>query len=57
MAYAGPYDLMDKDYSETFWFKEVMAKGVYVSDMFMGYRKAPTLSSQCFARMGTPPGF
>ena len=41
MAYVGPYDLMDKDYSETFWFKEVMAKGVYVSDMFMGYRKTP----------------
>ena len=41
MAYAGPYDLMDKDYSETFWFKEVMAKGVYVSDMFSGYRKVP----------------
>jgi two-component system, NtrC family, sensor kinase len=41
LAYIGPYDLMDKDYSETFWFKEVMAKGVYVSDMFMGYRKAP----------------
>ncbi len=41
LAYIGPYDLMDKDYSETFWFKEVMAKGVYVSDMFMGYRQAP----------------
>ena len=41
MAYAGPYDLMDKDYSETFWFKDVMAKGVYVSDVFPGYRKVP----------------
>lgn len=41
MAYVGPYDLMDKDYSVTPWFKEVMAKGVYVSDMFMGYRKTP----------------
>jgi len=41
LAYIGPYDLMDKDYSGTFWFKEVMAKGVYVSDMFMGYRQAP----------------
>ena len=29
LAYVGPYDLMDKDYSQTFWFKEVMAKGVY----------------------------
>ena len=41
LAYIGPYDLMDKDYSKTLWFKEVMAKGVYVSDMFMGYREAP----------------
>ena len=41
MAYAGPYDLWEYDYSETFWFKEVMAKGVYVSDVFWGYRKVP----------------
>ncbi len=41
LAYVGPYDLMDKDYSGTFWFREVMAKGVFVSDMFMGYRNDP----------------
>lgn len=41
LSYIGPYDLMDKDYSVTFWWKEVMAKGVYVSDVFMGYRKTP----------------
>ena len=41
MAYVGPYDLMDKDYSSTSWFKEVMEKGAYVSDMFMAYRGAP----------------
>ncbi|MHB8123557.1 MAG: sensor histidine kinase [Desulfuromonadaceae bacterium] len=41
VAYVGPYDLMDKDYSNTFWFKEVMAKGVFISDMFWGYRQAP----------------
>ena len=41
VAYIGSYDLMDKDYSVTFWFKEVMAKGVYISDMFEGYRKTP----------------
>lgn len=40
-AYVGPYDLMDKDYSNTFWFKEVMEKGVFISDMFLGYRKEP----------------
>ena len=41
LAYVGPYDLMDNDYSNEFWFKEVMAKGVFISDMFMGFRKAP----------------
>jgi len=40
-SYIGPYDLMDKNYSQTFWFKEVMNKGVYVSDMFTGFRNAP----------------
>ncbi|MEW6615539.1 MAG: ATP-binding protein [Thermodesulfobacteriota bacterium] len=41
LAYVGPYDLMGKNYSKTFWFKEVMKKGVYISDMFMGFRNAP----------------
>jgi two-component system, NtrC family, sensor kinase len=43
MAYVGPYDLMANDYSVTFWFKEVMKRrtSVFVSDMFMGYRKNP----------------
>lgn len=41
IAYVGPYDLIDKNYFNTFWFKEVMAKGSYTSDMFMGFRKEP----------------
>jgi len=41
LAYIGPYDLMGKNYSKTFWFNEVMKKGVYISDMFMGFRNAP----------------
>lgn len=41
LAYAGPYDLMDKNYYDQFWFKEVMQKGVYISDMFMGFRRVP----------------
>lgn len=40
-TYVGPYPLMDKDYSQTSWFREVMKKGVFISDMFMGYRNAP----------------
>lgn len=41
LAYIGPYDLMDKNYSQAFWFKEVMHKGIYISDMFTGFRNAP----------------
>jgi two-component system, NtrC family, sensor kinase len=41
LAYAGPYPLKDKNYSEAFWFKEVMKKGIYISDMFMGFRNSP----------------
>ena len=40
-AYVGPYDLIDKNYSNAFWFREVMEKGIYTSDMFMGFRKEP----------------
>jgi len=41
LAYVGPYDLMDKNYSQTHWFKKVMEKGIYISDMFTGFRKVP----------------
>jgi two-component system NtrC family sensor kinase len=41
LAYVGPYDLMDKNYSQTFWFKNVMGSGIFISDMFMGFRKVP----------------
>jgi len=41
LAYIGPYDLMDKNYSEAFWFRQVMEQGIYISDMFMGFRKVP----------------
>ena len=41
LAYIGPFDLMSKNYSESFWFKEVMQKDIYISDMFMGFRREP----------------
>jgi two-component system, NtrC family, sensor kinase len=39
--YVGPYDLLGYNYSNQDWFKEVMVKGVYISNVFMGYRKFP----------------
>jgi len=41
LAYIGPYDLLGKNYSNAFWFREVMEKGVYISDMFEGFRRSP----------------
>ncbi|RJQ56264.1 MAG: hypothetical protein C4530_14865 [Desulfobacteraceae bacterium] len=41
LAYIGPYDLMDKNYSRAFWFGEVMQRDLFISDMFMGFRQIP----------------
>ncbi len=40
-AYVGPYDLKGRNYLDQPWFNEVMSKGVYRSDVFMGFRKMP----------------
>ncbi|MBU4231005.1 MAG: ATP-binding protein [Proteobacteria bacterium] len=43
LAYVGPYyNLLKKvNYHGEKWFHEVMATGVYVSDVFLGFRKIP----------------
>lgn len=41
IAYVGPYDLSNANYSDTEWFQQVLRKGVHVSDVFMGFRKVP----------------
>jgi two-component system NtrC family sensor kinase len=43
LAYVGPhYSILKKvNYKEEKWFHEVMATGVYVSDVFLGFRKIP----------------
>ena len=40
-AYVGPYSLTGKDYHEQPWFREVLVKGVYISDVFGGFRDIP----------------
>ncbi len=40
-SYIGPYNLRNKDYTNQDWFHEVIVRSVYVSDVFMGYRKLP----------------
>jgi two-component system NtrC family sensor kinase len=40
-AYVGPYDLSGLDYQPQPWFYDVMSKGRYISDVFLGYRQLP----------------
>ncbi|NJB68066.1 two-component system NtrC family sensor kinase [Desulfobaculum xiamenense] len=40
-AYVGPYPLKHVNYKNEQWFHEAMLKGVYVSDVFMGFRNFP----------------
>ncbi len=40
-AYVGPYDLVGKDYSGADWFKQVNLRGIYISDVFSGFRNIP----------------
>ena len=42
-TYVGPYDLEGKDYSSQDWYREVLERGIYISDVFLGYRKVPHL--------------
>lgn len=44
VSYAGPYDLMNRDYSNQDWFREVQIRGTYVSDVFLGYRVFPHIA-------------
>lgn len=41
VAYRGPYPLTGKDYKDEAWFKEVIKQGVYISDVFLGFRQSP----------------
>lgn len=40
-SYVGPYELTGLDYYQQSWFMEVMNKGIYISDVYMGYRQSP----------------
>jgi two-component system NtrC family sensor kinase len=41
LAYVGPYNLQGLNYYQQPWFAEVMSKGLYISDVYMGYRQIP----------------
>jgi two-component system NtrC family sensor kinase len=41
LSYIGPYDLKGLNYYQQPWFGEVMSKGLYISDVYMGFRQLP----------------
>ena len=41
VAYAGSYDVRDANYKDADWFSQVRRKGVFVSDVFLGFRNFP----------------
>jgi two-component system NtrC family sensor kinase len=43
LAYVGPYNLKGLNYFQQPWFAETMSKGLYISDVYMGYRQVPHL--------------
>ncbi len=41
LSYVGPYELHGKNYKDQEWFDKVKRRGVFVSDVFLGYRQSP----------------
>ncbi|MBU2548314.1 MAG: two-component sensor histidine kinase [Proteobacteria bacterium] len=41
VAYHGPYALAGKNYADAPWFRQVLKDGLYISDVFLGYRNIP----------------
>ncbi len=40
-TYVGPYNLLGKNYTEHKWFHHVLTSEIYISNVFLGYRKVP----------------
>ena len=55
VAYCGPYDLSGKEYGEAEWFRNLMERGYYTSDVFMGYRQVPHFIIAITAHTGSRP--
>ncbi len=43
IAYSGDYNLGGKNYSDQAWFNKVVDMGVYISEVFLGFRNQPHL--------------
>ncbi|MGW8195893.1 MAG: sensor histidine kinase, partial [Desulforhopalus sp.] len=40
-SYVGPYKLKEQNYRDQTWYQEVLARGVYISNVFSGFRQVP----------------
>jgi two-component system NtrC family sensor kinase len=40
-AYFGPYKLKSQNYSDQTWYQQVLQRGVYISNVFKGFRQVP----------------
>ncbi|NDV25029.1 PAS domain-containing sensor histidine kinase [Desulfovibrio sp. JC010] len=43
VAYVGPYKLEGREYAGQDWFKQTVEKGIYISEVFLGFRDSPHL--------------
>ena len=41
LCYAGPYHLEGRNYADQDWFRQVERRGVFISDVFLGFRGVP----------------
>ncbi|MDP8240591.1 MAG: ATP-binding protein [Candidatus Hatepunaea meridiana] len=57
LAYIGPYDLINRNYRDTDWFKQVTNEGKYISDVFLGFRQVPHCVIAVKSYHGTNPWF
>jgi two-component system, NtrC family, sensor kinase len=53
LAYVGPYpELKEVNYRGEDWFQSVMSGGIYISDVFLGFRKFPHFIIAVMSREG-----
>ncbi|WP_320009177.1 ATP-binding protein [Maridesulfovibrio sp.] len=43
VSYVGPYNLEGREYAGQDWFRQTVEQGVYVSEVFLGFRDSPHL--------------
>ena len=57
LSYAGPYELEGRNYRDAPWFQEVLRRGIYVSEVFLGYRDSPHFVIATYREVGRDEGF